>query len=220
MSDPVPSVPHPSVPPAAPAGSDSLLHALESILDRLEFRRVFGAEGPVEVELGAGDCTFLLEYAARHPERLFLGVERMLGRLRKLDRKGRRRGLTNVRGLRIEAGYCLEYLLPLASVAALHIYFPDPWPKRRHWRRRLINERFPELAHRVLVRGGVVHLRTDHGDYFEQMRAVFAAHDGFEEVAPPADLLALTTDFERDFNARGIPTRSASYAARERRPAK
>lgn len=219
MSDPVPSVPERPAPPAVTAGPDSLLHALESILDRMEFRRVFGAEGPVEVELGAGDCTFLLEYAARHPDRLFLGVERMLGRLRKLDRKGRRRGLTNVRGLRIEAGYCLEYLLPLASVAALHIYFPDPWPKRRHWRRRLINDRFPELARRVLVPGGVVHLRTDHGEYFEQMRAVFAAHAGFTGVATPADLLALTTDFERDFHARGIPTLSASYVANGTSPA-
>jgi tRNA (guanine-N7-)-methyltransferase len=98
-----------------------------------------------------------------------------LGRLRKLDRKGRRLGLTNLRGVRIECGYFLEYLLPPGSVAALHVYFPDPWPKKKHRHRRLINERFPELARRVLQPGGVVYLRTDDADYFAQMQAVFGA---------------------------------------------
>lgn len=190
---------------------DALLHPLASILDRLDWASVFPEIRPVEVELGAGDSTFLLDSARLHPEHNFLGVERMLGRLRKLDRKGRRAGLTNLRGLRIEATYCLEYLLPLAGVQALHVYFPDPWPKRRHWRRRLVNDRFPELAARVLAPGGWVHLRTDHPDYFDQMRQVFAAHPRFHEVKPPAALVALPTDFEREFAARGISTLRVSY---------
>ena len=97
----------------------------------------------LEVELGSGDGSFLAQRAAAYPERNFLGVERLLGRLRKLDRKARRAGLTNVRLLRIEAGYFLEYLLPATSVHALHLYFPDPWPKRKHRKNRLVNERFP-----------------------------------------------------------------------------
>ena len=196
--------------PPGPAPA-SLLHSLASILDRLDWTSVFPEPRPVEVELGAGDSSFLLESARLHPEHNFLGVERMLGRLRKLDRKGRRAGLTNIRGLRIEISYCLEYLLPLARVQALHVYFPDPWPKRRHWRRRLVNERFPELAARVLVPGGWVHLRTDHSDYFDQMRGVFATQPVFRQVEPPAALVALPTDFERDFAARGIPTLRVSY---------
>jgi tRNA (guanine-N7-)-methyltransferase len=188
-----------------------LLHPLDSVVDRLDWSSVFPVSRPVEVELGAGDCTFLLESARLHPDHHFLGVERMLGRLRKLDRKGRRAGLTNLRGLRIEAGYCLEYLLPLGGVRALHVYFPDPWPKRRHWRRRLVNERFPGLAERVLEPRGFVHLRTDHSEYFSQMLQVFTAHPRFREAPPPADLLALQTDFEREFTARGISTLRASY---------
>ncbi|HNV00731.1 MAG: tRNA (guanosine(46)-N7)-methyltransferase TrmB [Verrucomicrobia bacterium] len=188
-----------------------LLHPLTSIVDRLDWASVFPEKRPVEVELGAGDCSFLLELARLRPDHNFLGVERMLGRLRKLDRKGRRAGLTNLRGLRVEAAYCLEYLLPLEGVEALHVYFPDPWPKRRHWRRRLVNERFPDLAARVLRPGGWIHLRTDHPDYFQQMRHVFAPRTAFREVPVPDHLAALETDFEREFVARGVTILRLSY---------
>jgi tRNA (guanine-N7-)-methyltransferase len=164
------------------------------------------------VELGCGDASFLVAYAQLHPERNFLGVERLLGRLRKLDRKGRRAGLANLRGVRIESAYFLEYLLPAQSVAALHIYFPDPWPKRKHWKNRLINERFPGLARGSLAPGGVVYLRTDDPHYFEQMTGVFAADPAFRPVETPVELRRLTTDFERDFLARGVPTLHAAFA--------
>jgi len=196
---------------ASPASS--LLYELPSITERLDLAALFPRPGPVEVELGCGDASFLVRYAARHPDRNFLGVERLLGRLRKLDRKGRRAGLTNLRGVRIEGGYFLEWLLPPGSVAALHIYFPDPWPKKKHRQRRLVNERFPPLAHRALVRGGLVYLRTDDPDYHAQIRAVFAAHPGFLPVETPPDLAALPTDFEQDFQARGITTLRAAYQA-------
>ena len=135
----------------------------------------------------------------------------MLGRIRKLDRKGRRAGLTNLRGVRIESSYFLEYLLPPHSTVALHIYFPDPWPKRKHRRHRLINERFPALARQALAPGGTVFLRTDDENYFEQMLGVFAADPGFRPVETPAELSALLTDFEKDFHARGIKTLRAAY---------
>src|SRR6266436_4962142 len=138
----------------------SLLYDLPSILQRLELTKIFPKAQPVEVELGSGDGSFLVEYAALHPEHNFIGVERLLGRIRKMDRKGLRLGLTNLRGVRIESSYFLEYLLPRHSVAALHIYFPDPWPKRKHRRHRLINDRFPQLAYNVLIPDGKVYLRT------------------------------------------------------------
>ncbi|MBX3747470.1 MAG: tRNA (guanosine(46)-N7)-methyltransferase TrmB [Verrucomicrobiae bacterium] len=175
---------------------------------------MFGVPRPLEVELGSGDGSFLLAWATAHPERNFIGIERLLGRIRKLDRQGRRAGLGNLRGLRIEAAYALEYLLPPESAEAVHVYFPDPWPKRRHHKNRLINEGFPGLANRVLKAGGVVHLRTDDGAYFERMREVFEGEGGrgmFEEVPTPEGLVAVTTDFEREFLARGIATRRASY---------
>ncbi len=189
-----------------------MIHPLASILERLDLAKVFPKPQPLEVELGSGDGSFLAQYAARHPERNFIGVERLLGRLRKLDRKGRRAGLANLRGVRIESAYFLEYLLPPHCACALHIYFPDPWPKRKHWRHRLINERFPLLAGQALEPGGTVYLRTDDAPYFEQMTAAFAASTGFRPVETPAELAGLLTDFERDFAARGIGTRRAAYA--------
>ncbi|MBI5383378.1 MAG: tRNA (guanosine(46)-N7)-methyltransferase TrmB [Verrucomicrobia bacterium] len=196
---------------SATAQPASLVHQPPSFFDRLDWARVFEQPQPVEVELGCGDSTLIVELARRHPERNFLGVERLRGRLKKLDRKGRRAGLTNLRGLRIEAAYSLEYLLPPQSVSVLHIYFPDPWPKRKHWPNRLINGRFTELAAHVLVPGGMVCLRTDDAAYFKQMTEVFGASTSFVAVETPAELLALPTDFERDFQAKGVQTNQAAY---------
>src|SRR5436309_8161267 len=153
--------------PSAPL-EDGLIYKLPSIVNRLDLGKFFSINQPLEVELGSGDGSFLVEYANNHPERNFIGVERLLGRLRKMARKGQRAGLSNLRGIRIESSYFLEYLLPAQSALALHIYFPDPWPKRKHRRHRLINERFPTLADRALSPGGRVYLRTDDQDYFEQ----------------------------------------------------
>ncbi len=97
------------------SAAPTLLIKLASITERLELAELFPAVQPLEVELGSGDGSFLVNYAKLHPERNFLGVERLLGRLRKLDRKGLRAGLANLRGLRIESAYCLEYLLPPGS---------------------------------------------------------------------------------------------------------
>jgi len=191
----------------------SLLYGLPSILQRIELTNIFPRAQPVEVELGSGDGSFLAEYAARHPEHNFIGVERLLGRIRKMDRKGLRSGLRNLLGVRIESAYFLEYLLPPNSATALHVYFPDPWPKRKHRRHRLINERFPTLAQQALVPGGMVYLRTDDQNYFEQMMEVFAARPPFRPVPTPAELVQLRTDFEKDFEARGIKTLRAAYQA-------
>ena len=101
--------------------------------------------------------------------------------------------------------------MPRQSVSALHIYFPDPWPKKRHQRHRLISPRFPELAQQALAPGGVVYLRTDDASYFTQMQEVFAGRTDFKPAETPAELCAVLTDFERQFNARGIATRRAAY---------
>lgn len=197
--------------PDAPA---SLIYELPSITERLDLAALFPQCQPLEVDLGCGDAGFLVEYTAHHLERNFVGVERLLGRLRKLDRKGRRAGLKNLRGVRIECGYFLEWLLPPHSVSALHVYFPDPWPKKKHRRHRLINERFPALARRALTSDGAVYLRTDDADYFAQMLAVFGAEPGFRKIETPFELVAVLTDFEKDFRARGVETLRAAYGVR------
>ena len=190
-----------------------ILYDLNSILDRIEPGSLFTQQQPLEVELGAGDGSFLVEYARRHPEHNFIAIERLLGRVRKLERKGRQAGLRNLRAIRIESSYFIRYLVPPGSISALHIYFPDPWPKRRHWRHRLINEEFPALAHPALASRGRVFLRTDDQAYFEQMLAVFRASPLFQGLETPANLAALPTDFEKEFQARGIPTLRAAFQA-------
>jgi tRNA (guanine-N7-)-methyltransferase len=195
-------------------GPENLIYDLPSIIERLDLTRLFPGSQPLEIELGCGDASFLVDYASRYPERNFIGVERLLGRIRKLDRKGRRAGLTNLRGLRIESAYFLEYLLPAHSAAALHIYFPDPWPKRKHRRHRLVNERFPEIARQALAPDGTIYLRTDDRDYFDQMVNVFTGSGAFQPTETPLALSTLLTDFEKDFRARGIETLRAAYRTR------
>ncbi|MGA2554893.1 MAG: tRNA (guanosine(46)-N7)-methyltransferase TrmB [Verrucomicrobiota bacterium] len=200
----------PGTPTPPPA---SLLLQLPNIVDRLDLSTLFPRLQPVEVELGSGDGSFLVDYAARHPQLNLIGVERFLGRARKIDRKGRRAGLANLRCVRLEASYFLEYLLPQHSVQAIHVYFPDPWPKRRHHKHRLINEHFAHTARQALLPAGMVWLRTDDANYFAQMRAVFAASPFFQETETPPALASLVTDFERDFTQKGIQTLRAAYRA-------
>jgi tRNA (guanine-N7-)-methyltransferase len=192
----------------------NLVVQLHSIVEPLDIATLFSKPQPLEVELGCGDASFLVEYARRNLERNFIGVERLLGRIRKLDRKGRRAGLANLRGVRIESSYFLQYLLPPHAASALHVYFPDPWPKTKHRRHRLIGEHFPALARAALAPDGVVCLRTDDADYFRQMTGVFDASGGFQKIETPAELAGLPTDFERDYNSKGISTLRAAYQLR------
>src|SRR5579863_449743 len=148
-----------------PPVSPTLIHPLASIVERLDVDGMFARAQPLEVELGSGDGSFLADYAQANPDRNFLGVERLLGRLRKLDRKGLRAGLTNLRLVRLEAAYLAAYLLPASSISAVHVYFPDPWPKRKHRKNRLVNAEFAGSMGRALTPGGVIFLRTDDEDY-------------------------------------------------------
>jgi len=133
---------------------------------RLQSDEITKPDRPLEVDLGCGDGSFLLEMAAEYPDRDFLGVERLLGRVRKVCKKATRRGLENVRVLRLESGYTVEWLLPEASVSRLHLLCPDPWPKVRHHRRRLVQQEFLKAVNRALVSGGEFLFMTDHEEYF------------------------------------------------------
>jgi tRNA (guanine-N7-)-methyltransferase len=184
---------------------------LVSVVEPLPLDALYPSIQPLELELGCGDGTFLVQYSKAHPERNILGVERLLGRIRKCDRKLFRAGLAQVRLLRLEASYTLQFMLPAESVSAIHVYFPDPWPKRRHHDRRLINPVFLQSSFKVLQPGGALYLRTDDADYFQQMLRTGKSHAGFRETETPAELAAFITDFERNFNARGVPTLRAAF---------
>ena len=190
-----------------------ILYLPPSWFERLDWAAVFPKRQPIEVDLGCGDGSLLLHWAKRFPGRNWLGVERLKGRVLKLERKAPRLGIAdNLRALRIESGYAVEWLFPPASVAAYHIYFPDPWPKKRHHKRRLIQPEFVAALLGTLEPGGVVNLATDHADYFAEMLPCFDANGGFERAEPwvPAAPEEMT-DFERDFVTEGRPINRARY---------
>lgn len=189
----------------------SNIYPLSSLVERIPINDFFPSTSPIEVELGSGDGSFLAQYAAKNPAINLVGVERLLGRLRKTDRKSLRRNLKNVRLIRIEAAYFIEWLLPPNSISGLHVYFPDPWPKRKHRKFRLVNERFPEIAHRALKPGSLLHLRTDHQEYAGQMTEVMSSDPRFVPAPIPPDLLEIITDFEAQFLKEGRPIHRASY---------
>lgn len=151
---------------------------------------------PIEVDLGCGKGRFLLARAARHPEINYLGIDRMLRRIRKVDNKARRLGLGNIRLLRVEAYYAVAYLMPPATIQTYYIFFPDPWPKKRHHDHRLFNPRFVDALFRTLVPGGCVHIATDHAPYFSEIRAIFRNDPRFKEMDPFVPVAEERTDFE------------------------
>ncbi len=124
-------------------------------------------ERPLEIDLGCGDGSFLIDLAKHHSERDFIGVERLLGRCKKVSKKILRNGLENARILRLDSKYVVEWLLPEASVSRIHLLCPDPWPKFRHHRRRLVQIPFLTAVKTALEPGGEFLFMTDHEEYFE-----------------------------------------------------
>lgn len=157
---------------------------------------------PVEVDLGCGDGRFLAARATEHPDRDFVGVERLLGRVRSTCRKAAFRSLTNVRVIRVEIASAVEYLMPPGSVDTFHLLFPDPWPKRRHQRRRVVTPQLLEAIARALKPGGMLHLATDQRDYFEQMLRLTRESGAFEQEREQQAAFPETT-FEKRFRATG-----------------
>ena len=157
---------------------------------------------PLEIDLGCGDGTFITGMAVQHPERDFLGVERMLGRVDKTARKIQRMQLPNARIMRLESAYTVAWLLPRASVSRLHLLCPDPWPKKKHAARRLVNQaEFLDGLTRILVPGGEFLLKTDDQPYFEDALVSFEARTHqFERLDWPNDAFFYpTTDFEQSW---------------------
>jgi len=149
----------------------------------VDFERIFGRLGPVHVEIGSGKGTFLLHQARAQPSDNFLGIEWANRYYRyAVDRIGRW-GLTNVRIIRTDAAGFIAESVPEDSVDCFHVYFPDPWPKKRHHKRRFLCPANAEQLVRCLKTTGQLRIVTDHADYFEQIRKVIAAKsDKLEEI--------------------------------------
>ncbi|MEM1059084.1 MAG: tRNA (guanosine(46)-N7)-methyltransferase TrmB [Verrucomicrobiota bacterium] len=195
------------------------------ITEPLDWSRLFGAERAgegIELDLGAGDGDFIAARAARFPERGFLGVERLLGRALKIARKANVRGLENLKALRLESWYTLRYLVPPASVAAVHLMFPDPWPKQRHAGNRLVQPEFAVALARALRAGGEFRFTTDHEAYFREACEVIDADSALEHQEAWDFGADARTDFQAQWEAQGrvihrarwgLPTRGTAPKA-------
>ncbi len=167
---------------------------------------------PVELDMGCGKGRFLLELAQRYPERMIVGSDVMLGRLRRLQRKVERLGLENVELLRAENLELAAFQLPDRSVHRVHLLCPDPWPKARHRGRRLITSEFIGRLLRVLAPGGILHVATDHAPYLETIEAVVEQAPGLEPAPSAiADIADVRTDFELQWLAEGRRVPHLSY---------
>lgn len=159
---------------------------------------------PLEIDLGCGDGSFLMEMARHFPDRDFLGTERLLGRVRKVCRKITRRGLTNAKVLRLDSRYTVEWLIPESSVTRLHLLCPDPWPKMRHHRRRIMQETFFEAVLSSLVPGGEFLFMTDHEEYFKWAQKKMIEFGKFEIAEWHEDSFFYPkTDFQVQWESEG-----------------
>lgn len=171
---------------------------------RVERAEIFPDDAPLELDLGCGDGSFLLEMARHHPERRFLGVERLLGRVRKVCKLATRAQLPNLKILRLESLYTVEWLLPPRSISRLHLLFPDPWPKARHHKRRIVQAPFLQALEQVLVPGGEFLFKTDHPEYFDWALEEINAFGHLRTLPWDADRFFYPeTDFERQWKADG-----------------
>jgi tRNA (guanine-N7-)-methyltransferase len=186
-------------------GQASVAYASGSLLD---WRHIFGNDHPVELEVGFGKGLFLLTAAQTHPEINFVGVE--IVRKYQLFTATRlaKRGLENVRVACADVRLFLPCYVAAASLQAVHVYFPDPWWKQRHQKRRLFTATFVAECVRVLRTGGQLHAVTDVEDYAAVMSALLSEQPALHPLPPqtertPAHDLDYLTNFERKFRKQG-----------------
>ncbi len=168
---------------------------------------------PLEIEVGCGKGKFLTARAAANPDCDFLGIERMLERVRLFAGKCRRGNITNAKILRLEALYTFHYLLPAHHARRVYVFFPDPWPKKKHHSHRLFGSLFLNALWKRLEIGGRLEFATDHAEYFGAVEECFAADARFRRVEPMARPPEVWTEFETMFRAQGLPVYSAAWEA-------
>jgi len=192
--------------------SNAQARAVEDLLPRhgipfqsapLDLSAVFGVGVPVVLEIGFGMGETSAAIARARPDTGFLGVEVHTPGVGNLLQLIEREGVGNLRIIQHDAVEVLDAMIPPESLAGVHIFFPDPWPKKRHHKRRLVQ---PPLVERIagrLAPGGYLHLATDVDDYAEQMRDVVSASGAFAAL-PPAELAGHPSRPATNFERRGL----------------
>jgi tRNA (guanine-N7-)-methyltransferase len=159
--------------------AESLHLDLAAMTPPLEWTALFGRDAPQALEIGTGNGYFLENEAAAHPDWNFMGIERAREFYWKMVRRCWRRGLINVRTADADAHDLLRDWIPAASLDRVYLYFTDPWPKRRHARRRVFNEDFPDLLERALRPGGELRFKTDVGWLFNLTVTLLRRREGW-----------------------------------------
>ena len=182
----------------------------------LHWPTLFGNANPVEIEVGFGKGLFLVTTGVAHPERNYFGVEIIRKYQMYAATRVASRALPNVKTCCDDAKRVLREFVPPASVAVVHVYFPDPWWKSRHKKRLLFTAEFAELVLRVLVPGGVLKFVTDVKDYFEMVTGLLAGVPAFRPLPPPPEHapehdMDYLTNFERKFRIEGRPIYRSEY---------
>jgi tRNA (guanine-N7-)-methyltransferase len=171
---------------------------------KIDFTVIFGRVAPVHIEIGSGKGTFLVNQAKSQPQINFLGIEWANKYYRyAVDRLGRWE-LTNVKIVRTEAALFIQNHITDSSVDCFHIYYPDPWPKKRHHKRRFINKENTDQMIRCLKPEGIIRIVTDHEDYWKQIKEVIKTRNELEEIEfiPTAGAQAdelVGTNYERKY---------------------
>lgn len=177
----------------------------------IDLRAWFENDLPIEFEIGSGKGTFLVQQATQTPGINYIGIEWAKAFWRYAADRCRRHGLANVKMVRAEAGAFVRNYVADGMLAQVHIYFPDPWPKKRHHKRRLVQSAFLRELHRVLQPNGLVRIATDHTDYFEWMNEHLSEVEDlfeglpFESPGSAGEGELVGTNFERKYKREGRP---------------
>lgn len=184
-----------------------LPHVIELKEDdrELDLDAIVSPSIPLEIEIGCGNGRFLAARATKNPNIHYIGVERMMERVRRCSKKALHGELANLTFLRVEAGRFVRELLPDRRVQAMYLFFPDPWPKRRHHKNRFFQREMCDTLARILIPGGGMFISTDHEEYFKEMYRYLSEDSRFTEIEPLIREEDEQTDFERLFLSKGDP---------------
>lgn len=181
--------------------------------EALDVARLFGRSAPLVVEIGFGNGEATWRMASAEPGKDFIGIEVHEPGVGHLLLALEEHGLRNVRIARCDAVAFIAQRLKPQSISEVRIFFPDPWPKKRHHKRRIIQPAFLQTLERALAPGGCIHIATDWPPYVEHIREVFAAADRFEQESDPAARPA--TKYERRGERLGHPITDMVFTLKE-----
>lgn len=167
--------------------NDLVINPRETGFAALDLKEVFGNHRRVVLEIGAGKGRFLIGSALEQPELNFIGIEKSLHYHRLIRDRVLKRGIKNLRLINHDAFLVMQKMLADASIAEIHIYFPDPWPRTRQQKRRIIRPEALQEMRRVLVHGGTGIFVTDHREYYEAAAPFIAEVFRSEARVPGAD---------------------------------